>query len=137
MSTSLSFTAPRVEVKEWERELESMPMDEKAKAIQDLYGRTEPIEETPEFLLSKMEELQVHLQQIGDDTEAFLEAQRRLPGVVNSFEFRLMFLRAGLFDAEVSNNTILMDESTAFLSRSSNLDLCQHVCRLGDSSISS
>ena len=137
MSTSLSFTAPRVEVKEWERELESMPMDEKAKAIQDLYGRTEPIEETPEFLLSKMEELQVHLQQIGDDTEAFLEAQRRLPGVVNSFEFRLMFLRAGLFDAEVSNNTILMDESTAFLFRSSNLDLCQHACRLDDSSISS
>ena len=139
MPTSLSFTAPRVEVKEWERELESMPMDEKAKATQDLYGRTEPIEETPEFLLSKMEELQEHLQQNGDNTEAFFEAQRLVPDVVNSFEFRLMFLRAVLFDAEVSNNSILMDTCPAFLvSRSSNrVVLCQRTCRLHDSNISS
>lgn len=103
MTTPFSITAPRFEVKEWESELESMPVDEKAKATQDLYGKTEPINETPEFLLSKMEELQVHLQQIEGDADAFLEAQRRVPDVVNSFEFRLMFLRAVLFDTKVSN----------------------------------
>jgi hypothetical protein len=103
MPTSFSFTAPRVEVKEWECELESMNVDDKAKAMKDLYGRTEPVEETPEFLLSKMEELQGHLQQIEDGADEFLEAQRRVPDVVNSFDFRLMFLRAVRFDAKVSN----------------------------------
>ena len=100
MPSSLSATAPRVEVKEWQKELEEMPVEEQLKATRDLYGEANPIDETPELLQAKMDEFRACLESVvgGED---FLEAQTRVPDVVNSFDFRLMFLRAVQFDAKV------------------------------------
>jgi hypothetical protein len=100
MTNSLSATAPRVEVKEWQRELEEMSAEEQLKALRDLYGEATPIDETPELLQRTMDELQISLERAGDK-DCFLEAQNLVPDVVNSFDFRLIFLRSVRFDAEV------------------------------------
>lgn len=100
MTNSLSATAPRVEVKEWQRELEEMSAEEQLKALRDLYGEATPIDETPELLERAMDELQISLERAGDK-DCFLEAQNLVPDVVNSFDFRLIFLRSVRFDAEV------------------------------------
>jgi hypothetical protein len=101
MTKFLSATAPRVEVNEWQRELEEMPAVEQMEALSDLYGEATPIDETPELLQRTMDELQISLESL-DGRDCFLEAQSLVPDVVNSFDFRLMFLRATRFDAKVS-----------------------------------
>jgi hypothetical protein len=121
MPSSLSATAPRVEVKEWQKELEEMPAEEQLKAMRDLYGEAEPIDETFEFLQTKMEELQICLESVGG-REHFLEAQMRVPDVVNSFDFRVMFLRAVRFDVKVR---ISQEAGNSHASnRNSTLDSC-------------
>jgi hypothetical protein len=90
-----------MEVTEWEKELEAMPGEEKAKAMRDLYGKAKPINETPELVSSALEELAGHLSEEQHDKEAFLDAQERIPELVDSVDFRLMFLRATQFNAKV------------------------------------
>lgn len=76
---------------------------ERDTANQELIGSATPIDERPDFLIEKLIELKMHvdMDQRSDKT-ALYEAQQRIPSVVNSTEFRLMFLRASRFDAEVS-----------------------------------
>lgn len=89
-----------MQVTEWEQELEAMSEEERAKAMRDLYGEAKPIDETPELVGSALEGL-IGLLLEEKDKEAFLEAQERIPELVDSDAFRLMFLRATQFDVKV------------------------------------
>lgn len=80
-----------------------MTDEEKKTAMNELMGFTKVIDETPEFLQTRLEEFRKRVEQISNKT-AYLEAQIRIPKTINSDEFQLMFLRAARFNTEVRNS---------------------------------
>lgn len=101
---TFSFTAPRVDVRKFIRENESMTKKEKAIADKSILGSLAPIEETSKILNLKLRDLNKQLDvETQRDKYAFNLAQQRIPEFANSIEFRLMFLRASRFDVEVSH----------------------------------
>jgi hypothetical protein len=81
-------------------EYDNLSKEEKDRAYRDLYGK-EPllIEETEEFISSRLSELHHALQSIPDDSKhSYHRALQLCPDYVNDREFLLLFLRADYFD---------------------------------------
>lgn len=100
---SFSASAPRIEPKDLAVELESLSQQQVKEANRDLYGSSseEEIKETADFCADALRRLEDALSQI-EGKEEFDAATERCADYANSEEFRLMFLRAEIFDAEVS-----------------------------------
>jgi hypothetical protein len=101
---SFSASAPRIEPRDLALELESLSEQQIEEANLDMYGSSSSDDqlaaETPQDCLHAMSRLDAALSQI-DEKENLKTAIERCPDYVNSDEFRLMFLRAENFDAEV------------------------------------
>ena len=74
----MSITAPRFDILDWKQEIESMTYEERSEAAKYLCGTYELIDEEPNFIQSKVIELNMHLERISLDKDAFLKAQQQL-----------------------------------------------------------
>jgi hypothetical protein len=86
----------------WNEELDDLSPWTKRLVIQDLYGKGQTIvgEEEPDFVGSKIKQLDLMLEQVShEDRAAYLEACKRSPELESSKSLRLKFLRAEKFDA--------------------------------------
>ena len=79
-------------------ELNQMNLEERELMYEEIHGVEKNIEETPELLQAKIEELGQEILKI-EDKAAYDQAERQCPEYVNSPKMRLMFLRAEYFDA--------------------------------------
>lgn len=96
-----SWTAPTVTQEQVEAEKAALTEEEQRQIQNDLHGAYEPIEETPQLIADKIDEMRQHINAIEDeDKESYLVAQEKCAEYCNSEEFQLMFLRADKFDAE-------------------------------------
>jgi len=75
----------------------SIPMSEK-----DIYGQRHPIE-SPDLIAAKLKELQVELDKLSpEEKQGWTQAQENCaPELIND-DFKLMFLRCEVFNADVS-----------------------------------
>lgn len=103
---AFSYTAPRVELEDLERERSSLTDEERRAALDDIYGTGAPMEETEELIHDCLEQLSAEVDVIQSKDE-YLVALETIPDYVQSRDFRLMFLRADRFDAVVSFLTII------------------------------
>lgn len=85
-------------------EMNQLSMESREQILYDLHGIAEKMpEETPEFLQTKLRELEAALDQIDpSEKEAYEMALSIDPDYVKNREFRLKFLRADLFSAPES-----------------------------------
>ena len=102
MVHGLSITAPRTELDELERERREMTDKEREQSIADVYGTRKPVQETPELVADMLRDMQEALDKVEGDRQSheYQTARWRLPDLVNSDDFHLMFLRSEFFDAK-------------------------------------
>jgi len=91
--------APAYGYKELNTEISGLSAEERLKALRDVYGVSDNIVETPEYLRSKLEELDKRLYDISEK-EACEMASFVCPQYAESPQFRLPFLRAESFDVD-------------------------------------
>lgn len=105
---AVSYTAPRIELEEAEKELNELDCGTKEQLRRDLYGDYADMDETPEFLANSLIQLQNTLEAIEPCAkQAYLRAKEECPNYVNSEEFLLLFLRAERFNASLAANRIV------------------------------
>lgn len=96
-----SYTAPSVTQEQVEAEKAALTEEEQQQIQDDLYGAYDPIEETPQIIADKIDEMREYINTIEDeDKESYLVAQEKCADYCNSEEFQLMFLRADKLDAK-------------------------------------
>eukprot|EP00526_Cylindrotheca_closterium_P010694 CAMPEP_0113608756 /NCGR_PEP_ID=MMETSP0017_2-20120614/4101_1 /TAXON_ID=2856 /ORGANISM="Cylindrotheca closterium" /LENGTH=395 /DNA_ID=CAMNT_0000517475 /DNA_START=10 /DNA_END=1197 /DNA_ORIENTATION=- /assembly_acc=CAM_ASM_000147 len=76
-----------------------MTVQEREQAYLDVHGISPLVEETPELISTKLEEMEKHIRS-QHRREAYDVAESMSPQYVQDKDFRLMFLRADLFDAQ-------------------------------------
>ena len=91
--------APAFGYNELKNEILNLSPEDRLSALRDVYGIADDTEETPEFLRSKLEELNEKISEI-EESEACEMASFICPQYADSPEFRLLFLRAESFDVE-------------------------------------
>jgi hypothetical protein len=80
---------------------ETKPVAADLLSVPDQYGHLHPIE-TPDLVRSKLKDLEVEIAKLDKEVkEAYHEAQTKCPDLITD-EFKLIFLRCELFNAEVS-----------------------------------
>jgi hypothetical protein len=80
--------------------LNQMSLKERDEVYCDLHGVAKDIVEDPEFVGRKLEELQLHVDQISpSNSKAFRLVELQSPSFVNNRKIRLRFLRAEAFDS--------------------------------------
>lgn len=102
MPSSLSVTAPRMNLEQAANEYNNLSKEEKDRAWRDLYGKEplNPDEETEELISSRLFDMYHALQSMPEDSKrSYNRALQICPEYVNHREFLLMFLRADYFDA--------------------------------------
>lgn len=78
--------------------------------VPDIYGQVHPIE-TPELIAQKQAEFETELEKLATDSKkTLLQAQERCPELL-THDFKLMFLRCEVFNADVS--TVVSERSVA------------------------
>jgi hypothetical protein len=103
MPSTLSFTAPRMDLQQAADEYNSLSKEEKDLAWRDLYGKEKlnPDEETEEMISSRLSEMYDALQVIPERSKiSYSRALQICPDYVNDRDFLVMFLRADCFDAK-------------------------------------
>ncbi|CAJ1945962.1 unnamed protein product [Cylindrotheca closterium] len=80
------------------QQMSSMTVQDREQAFLDVHGISPIIEETPELVSSKLEEMESQIQK-QHRREAYDIAESMNPDYVRNPEFRLMFLRSDLFNA--------------------------------------
>jgi hypothetical protein len=71
--------------------------------VPDIYGQVHP-NETPELIAQKQTEFDTEIEKLASDAkENLLQAQERCPELL-THDFKLMFLRCEVFNADVSNS---------------------------------
>jgi hypothetical protein len=78
------------------KELANLSLQDREQAINDLHGVPDAIEERPEFVSEKLRQLDVQINKIKSGT-AYEQAEQQNKGYVHDHKFRLMFLRAEIF----------------------------------------
>jgi hypothetical protein len=70
---------------------------------EDIYGQTHPIE-SADLIASRLKELDLELDKLpADDTQGWTQAKTKCaPDIINN-DFKLMFLRCEVFNADVRN----------------------------------
>lgn len=96
----------------------------------DIYGQVHPIE-TQDLIQTKLKEFQDHVSQIPDKT-ALMKALEKCPDQLTD-EFKIMFLRAEVFNADVSVHE--WDRVPILTARTiphslSTLACCETICHL-------
>lgn len=79
--------------------LSKLSLQDLEKAYEDIHGVDEVVTETPELIAERLAELDTTIQMIRHK-EAYLEAEQISTDYIRSKKFRLMFLRAELFDVQ-------------------------------------
>lgn len=101
------------------RELNSLSLPERNRAVESLHGVDEVVKETPQFLAAKLREFQSALDLLllqgweqrnitFTNHYAYEKARQQSETYVRSREFRLMFLRAESFDAKQAARRMLI-----------------------------
>jgi hypothetical protein len=78
--------------------LEKLTLDEHEKILFEMHGIDPELEEGPEMVQQKLEELETELDKVAVNKEAYDLALRLNPSYVKSGQFRLIFLRSRQFD---------------------------------------
>jgi hypothetical protein len=99
---TFSFSAPRFTEADERYEQEHLTESERLEAWSDVYGKTNPLKETPEMLQSAQQLLEEELQNI-PNKQAYLDAVAACPDVVRSESPALRFLRCEKYNAAVSH----------------------------------
>ena len=99
---TFSFSAPRFTEADERYEQEHLTESERMEAWRDVYGKTVPLEETPEILQNAQELVEKELQHISNK-QAYLDAVAACPDVVRSESPALRFLRCEKYNAAVSH----------------------------------
>ena len=81
------------------KEMNQMSIQERDRVLYDIHGVSEVITETPDLIEERLFELEVELHKIFPKP-AYDQAMYSDPDYVLDTKFRLMFLRADLFDAK-------------------------------------
>jgi len=111
-----SFTAPRVGRDQAAKELEALSESERQDVIRDLYGLEAATEEDPKIIEQQLKELDEALEALPEwKKEHFERAQELCPEIANDPAFRLRFLRAERYDAEVGAMNPMMGFSAKSL----------------------
>jgi hypothetical protein len=106
---AISYTAPRVELDDFAKELNALDCDAKESLRRDLYGDYADVEETPALLANSLIQLHQALDAIEPIAkEGFLQAKKECPDYVNSDDFLLPFLRAERFNASRAAGRIVL-----------------------------
>jgi hypothetical protein len=83
------------------KEMNELSVQEREKVLDDIHGVAQAHEETPEFVASCLEELDARISQIPKvKRRAHSRALFFKPTIQNDAKFKLMFLRADVYDAE-------------------------------------
>jgi hypothetical protein len=101
---SFSWSAPRVTAEQETLERESLTVAERAKLVDDIYGRSQQsVEENSSMVSDAISDMNMHLVLIPpEEKEAYLEALERCPDLVASESTCITFLRAEHYNPEVS-----------------------------------
>ena len=98
---TFSFSAPRFTEADERYELEHLTEEERLDAWRDVYGKSEPSEETREMLQHAQEAVEKALERI-PNKQAYLAALEACPDVVKTESPAIRFLRSENYDASVS-----------------------------------
>ena len=82
------------------KEMNSLSIKEREKALEDVHGVAVVEEQTPEFVNSCLKELDEHLNAIKINTDAYVQAEAMSSDYVSENNFRMMFLRADNYDSK-------------------------------------
>ena len=82
------------------KELNELSVKEREEVFHDIHGVAEIVEETPDFVARRLEQLQLELDLLNHmpDKDAYNQARAKSPEYVTSRKSCLMFLRAASFD---------------------------------------
>lgn len=111
---ALSYTAPRFEPEDVQKEFDALDDETKDQLKRDLYGIDTPIDETSDLLEQSLAALREQLSSLEapeeDDGEhqAYNRAREKCLEYVNSEKFLLPFLRAERFDVDRAVTRILV-----------------------------
>ena len=91
-------------------ELNQLSLEERGLLDNDIHGiQPRPLEETPDFLREKIDQLSVKLDSMPErDKSAYKVSQAFPKTYVNTKEFRLMFLRCEQFDVQKAATRLLL-----------------------------
>jgi hypothetical protein len=96
-----SFTAPLISPEDEKREQETLSAETRKEIQDQLYGRENPIEETPELITERLVQFNQALDKIPDKRD-YVDALRRAPSLVKTESNPIKFLRCEQFEASVS-----------------------------------
>jgi len=75
----------------------------------DIYGQRHPVE-CSELIAAKLKDLEIELDKLPiSDKQGWGQAKAKCPDIVNDDAFKLMFLRAEVYNADVSWNDEFCD----------------------------
>lgn len=105
-------TAPSSNYKDFDsslaKQLNQLSIDERGRMFEHIHGVAPRIEETPEFIDSKLQDLHCQLGRMTPKPQAYFLAIRQNEGYVMSKSFGLMFLRSELFDVPKALTRLLL-----------------------------
>ena len=105
MLNGFSSSAPRRSLSAVKKEIEELSPEERQRVYDDIYGRLaeSKVDDTPELEDRSLHELDRCIQDIeGEERACYDRAVELCPEYVHDRAFRILFLRADLFDAKVS-----------------------------------
>jgi len=117
MLNGFSSSAPRRSLSAVKKEIEELSPEERQRVYDDIYGRLaeSKIDDTPELEDRSLHELDRCIQDIeGEERACYDRAVELCPEYVHDRAFRILFLRADLFDAKCAANRMVKYWSEKF-----------------------
>jgi len=117
MLNGFSSSAPRRSLSAVKKEIEELSPEERQRVYDDIYGRLaeSKVDDTPELEDRSLHELDRCIQDIeGEERACYDRAVELCPEYVHDRAFRILFLRADLFDAKCAANRMVKYWSEKF-----------------------